>query len=201
MKKTHFYNCMTAFICFIAISVALPFTKAEARTTTQDALHDIADICRDLGFDDNHKILKSLQELWWEEEMDVEILTTLIFNEGKYGPDRLQELDGAVAVNRMESDLFPNTMYEVVTQPGQYLKAYATPGSYYWNLARVDTSEYLRCRAAAEKALNGKVDCPANVVWQANFRQGDDIYETVVVDTPNFKSTTYFCTDDRIPVE
>ena len=178
-------------------------TQAGAVTVKQDVLHDVAETCRSIGISDNHPILQELSDMWWDEYNDVEILTTVIFNESKYGSDRLQELVGAVVWNRKNSDIFPDTIYDVVTQPGQYLKAYATPGSYYWNLARSEANqnEYLRCRAVAERVLNGEVDCPANVVWQANFKQGDGTYETIVFDSPYFHSVSYFGISKLIPIE
>lgn len=91
--------------------------------------------------------------------------------------------------NRVNSDLFPNTVYEVVTQNGQYCPAYADPDSIYSQQARADPEIWEECREIARRALSGEVDCPENVVFQAEFVQGSGIYETHYT---NY-SVTHFC--------
>lgn len=123
-------------------------------------------------------------------ERDVDIVAVLIFNEGWFGTSlRHKELDGAVVYNRVNSDLFPNTVYEVVTQDGQYCPAYADPDSIYSQQARADPEIWETCREIARRALSGDVDCPENVVFQAEFVQGSGIYETHYTSY----SVTHFC--------
>lgn len=98
--------------------------------------------------------------------------------------DRCNELVGAVIVNRVNHESFPNTIEEVVYAPGQY----ATVSQ----LDSIVPDE--RDIENARRALEGEIDCPADVVWQANFPQcawgtSVDIYEKI--ETPY--GTMYFC--------
>lgn len=98
--------------------------------------------------------------------------------------DRCNELVGAVIVNRVNHGSFPNTIEEVIYAPGQY----ATVSQ----LDSIVPDE--RDIENARRALEGEIDCPADVVWQANFPQcawgtSVDIYEKI--ETPY--GTMYFC--------
>lgn len=121
---------------------------------------------------------------------DVAILATVVcFEAGGGCSDRHRDLTAMVVVNRVDSDQFPNTVYDVVTQPNQYLAGYADPDSYYRRTAMQNTELWETCCEIARRALNGEIDCPGNVLFQAEFVQGSGIYETH--DTSY--STTYFC--------
>lgn len=123
-------------------------------------------------------------------ERDVDIVAVLIFNEGWCETSlRHKEMDGAVVYNRLNSDQFPNTVYEIVTAQGQYHPAYANPDSIYSQAARADPEIWATCREIARRALSGEVDCPADVVFQAEEPQGKGIYEIHYTSY----STTYFC--------
>lgn len=98
--------------------------------------------------------------------------------------DRCNELVGAVIVNRVNHESFPNTVEEVVYAPGQY----ATVSQ----LDSIVPDE--RDIENARRALEGEIDCPSDIVWQANFPQcawgtSVDIYEKI--ETPY--GTMYFC--------
>lgn len=169
--------------------------------------HDIAEKARVLGLSEDNPIIVEAQRIWWEEydsstttkqgqeklwytDDDVRIVATVIFNEAGYGcTERHMELVGAVLVNRVHSDKFPNTVYDVVCQPHQYLPAYANANSYYTQRAQ-QSDRWSLCVELAKKALNGEVECPNNVVFQANFVQGHGGgYERCYTSY----SVTYFC--------
>lgn len=121
---------------------------------------------------------------------DAEIIACVVYNEAGNGcTDRHQELVAAIIVNRVNDPRFPDTVYDVVTQKNQYHPAYATPGSWAWEKA-VNSGKWEHCLEIAEKALRGEVDCPSNVLYQANFAQGTGVYEYGYTSY----STTYFCT-------
>lgn len=123
-----------------------------------------------------------------QEEID--ILATVIYNEAWGGcTTRHRELVAAVVMNRVHSDLFPNTIYEVVCQPNQYSTAYADPWSYEGQNARSNAENWATCQEIAMKAMRGEVECPENVLFQANFVQGHGIYETCYTSY----SVSYFC--------
>lgn len=82
---------------------------------------------------------------------------------------------GSVVLNRVESDVFPNTIKEVVLSPGQY-----APAAY---LSNYEPSERV-IEVTTELLEQGSV-LPAEVVYHANFTQGSGVH--VVSDT------IYFC--------
>ena len=86
----------------------------------------------------------------------------------------------------MNSDEFPDTIYDVVTQqnPTQY--------STYKKVLRDAGNRDIvsqRCYDNALAVLNGEVECPDNIVWQANFKQGSGVYEEIHTSY----SVSYFC--------
>lgn len=90
---------------------------------------------------------------------------------------------GEVVLNRVESPEFPNSVAEVLSQPGQY---YGANSSYFRRLLPFED-----CMEAAwdllngERALNDKT-----VVFQANFSQGSGV-ATYYYD--RLLGSTYFC--------
>lgn len=121
---------------------------------------------------------------------DIDYVACTVYNEGwcKTTP-RHKDLIAAVIVNRVNfHKWFPNTVKEVIQQPNQYLPAYAEYGSYYMELA-MNSGHWEECCEIAERALRGEIDCPENVVFQAEFLQGDGTYEIGYTSY----STTYFC--------
>ena len=97
--------------------------------------------------------------------------------------DEHQKLVGMVVLNRVADERFPDTIKEVVLQPGQY--ACVSNKSFY-----LEPSE--RAVRNTIAVLNGEVDCPENVIFQAEFPQGDGIYKVC----ESSYSTTYFCWKD-----
>ena len=156
--------------------------------------HEIAEMARSLGLPESDPIIVRAKELWWESDAqfcyDRDIIATVVYNEAWGGcSDRHRELVAAVICNRVASDKFPNSVYDVVVQRGQYHPSYADPNSYYGKRARENAEVWATCQEIAAKALNGEVDCDSNVLYQANFTQGYGIYETHYTSY----STTYFC--------
>ena len=110
-------------------------------------------------------------------ESDVDLLARAIWNECGILGSKGQYYCGSVILNRIEHEEFPNTLYEVLYDKGQYqivdngmINREAPQESY--DIAR-DLLE------------NGSV-LPSNVVYQAQFQQGSEIYDII--------GNTYFCT-------
>lgn len=116
-------------------------------------------------------------------EEDLRILANVIYFEGGYCTDRFQQLVAQVILNRVADERFPSTVKEVVEQPGQYAKRY------------IETYDDVpqRCYDNALEALEGRVECPPDVIYQANFKQGTGVYEVIYTDTGWWSSTSYFC--------
>lgn len=161
---------------------------------TKDKMHEIATLAREAGLPEDDPIIVQATKLWWEADAawcsDRDILATVMYNEAGHGcSDRHMELVGGACWNRVHHDAFPNDIYSVVVQKGQYHPAYADPNSYYSKRAREDTEVWAKCQELAAKVMHGEVDIDPNVVFQANFKQGSGVYETHYTSY----STTYFC--------
>ena len=88
---------------------------------------------------------------------------------------------GSVVLNRVKSPLFPNTIEEVVFQEGQYAPTW--DGS-YWNEPTPEAVE------VAMELLEEGSKLDESVIWQAEFPQGNGIYDTI--ESP-WGTTMYFC--------
>lgn len=98
---------------------------------------------------------------------DLEILAHAICGEAQSYPDEEQLYVGSVIINRKNHRAYPNTIKEVVFQKGQY--ACTWDGNYY---RQPTPANYKNAKWLLE---NGSV-LPENVVYQAAFRQGSDVY-------------------------
>jgi hypothetical protein len=171
--------------------------QATNYTEVKETAHSIAEQARAIGLSEEHPIIIGAKQLWEDTEaqyqFDAQIMATVIFNEGGYCSDEIKEGIGSVVINRVNSDRWPNTVYDVVTAPRQYLVAYATPGSWLWERARteVNAESFASCLEIAFRVLNGEVDVPTNVVYQANFAQGTGVWKKMW--SAEARSWTYFC--------
>lgn len=73
---------------------------------------------------------------------------------------------GSVVLNRIKHKNYPNTIYDVIHQPGQYACA-----GYYMSLQPTN-----RCYQIAYELLQHDTDFPDNVIYQAQFTQGSGVY-------------------------
>lgn len=106
-------------------------------------------------------------------------LSRVIQAESGYCSKEMMEGVGSVLINRRDSDLFPDSIRECVEQPGQY-------STLSWLESQIPTDEVLE--VTEDLLLNGS-KFPTDVVWQANFPQGTEIYKTISTSY----STMYFC--------
>lgn len=110
---------------------------------------------------------------------DLWYLSRVIQAEAGYCSEEMQEDVGSVVMNRLNDDRFPDTIPEVIEQPGQY-----------------STASYLSYQNPTESALKVAKDLlkngsklPGYVIYQANFPQGSGTYKTLSTSY----STMYFC--------
>lgn len=101
---------------------------------------------------------------------DVTIMAKIIAQEAGGADEHTKLLVGNVVRNRVESSSFPDTYYGVATQNYQYgmMWAYGVNWPDY-----ADESMKEDCIVIAERILNGETVCPAGVVFQAEFIQGE----------------------------
>lgn len=171
----------------------LTLTYAE-QIKMKNTAHEIAELARSMGLSEDDPIIKRASDLWWEahyaeiyptqtySDEDLRILTNVIHFEACCCPEWHKELVGQVVLNRVADSRFPNTIKDVVAQPGQYSVSYTTK-----------TIDCQNCNDVAKHVLEYGVDCPENIIYQANFKQGKGVYKTSYVNTGWFRSTTYFC--------
>lgn len=164
---------------------ALADSDAPIWTFRQEWLHLVADEARALGFSEDSKVIKALQDAWWQEQEDLNIVAKVIqFESDPAWCDWEHSVAiGAVIMNRVRSEWFPNNVKSVVTAPGQY-----TP-MYTYDFSRVSRLSY----AAAKAAIDGDHNVPNDAYWHANFPQGTSTWKKFICDTGWFYSVTYVC--------
>lgn len=112
-------------------------------------------------------------------EDELEILAIIIYQEsgGNAYSDDTRRKVGSVFLNRVNSDKFPNTFEGVATGVKQYGTLYLT-GIKWPDRAKYSGEEQAVARAyeIAEELLVGGGVLPDNVIWQAEFLQGDGLY-------------------------
>lgn len=117
-------------------------------------------------------------------ESDLMLLAKVIYAEAgsDFLSDEWKMCVGEVVLNRVASPEFPNTITDVVYQPGQY------HGARSGYIASLIPSE--RCINVAKRLLNGERMMEPSVVFQANFKQGSGVYKALYDGRLGW---TYFC--------
>lgn len=126
-----------------------------------------------------NKLIEQVNQRQAEREkfkQDVSLLAHLIWNEVGVLGEYAMYCCGSVVLNRIKSDIYPNTLRDVIYQSGQY--------EITWNgmiNREIPDSAY---KIAENLLLNGSI-LPENVVFQAEFVQGKGVYKQI--------GNTYFC--------
>lgn len=186
LRGVVFVMCVFLIVLIVAVIMSpnsYAYDGNPIRTERQETLHKAADILRSFGYADDSEPIKALGAAWMQEQEALDIVARVVMGEAGGCPWMHQVAVAAVVVNRINSPLFPNTAREVVAQPYQYTTLY---------LRGFDKTSR-QCYEAAKKALDGESGVPEDVIWQAEFRQGKEVWWVSVVDTGWYKSTTYFC--------
>lgn len=120
---------------------------------------------------------------------DLMLLSKIIYAEAgsEWLSDEWKMSVGEVVLNRVASPEFPNTIEEVLAQPGQY---YGSNSRYFNSLIPSE-----RCAQCAMRLLNGERILEPAVVFQANFRQGGGVQKAYYDKTLGW---TYFCYSSRL---
>lgn len=96
--------------------------------------------------------------------------------------DKLRMAVGNVVLNRTKSKYYPNTIRSVIEQPMQY-GWLSRDGISFPRGA--DDNAVNRAYDCAKRLLEGETTLPENVIFQAEFKQGDGVYEEI--------DGVYFC--------
>lgn len=153
--------------------------------------HEMAECARRLGLPEDHFIIREASRIWWENhdirvvykaeldelnkpkytEEELDLLSRLVYAEAgcDWFPDWVQQACASVVINRISSPLYPNNMWDVIYQPGQYGPAWSG-GIYNTPSQKVINN----CRYVLE---NGPT-LPASVMGQNGDATGNGIYTT-----------------------
>ena len=101
---------------------------------------------------------------------DYEVMVQLLTGECQNQGWDCQVAVGSVALNRVAHEWYPDTLYEVAHQKGQYAcfkdkNAYREPTE-----LTLEVADYL---------LRNGSQLPSNVIYQAQFKQGSGVYKTI----------------------
>lgn len=123
-----------------------------------------------------HNALQDMPELKLTNEEEISLLARLITAETGGTDEYLSYLTGSVVINRMNNPSFPDTLFGVIYQQGQY--------ECTWNghIYRPYTD---LAWEIAEELLTYGTTIPENVLFQAEFQQANGVYQKV--------GNTYFC--------
>ena len=121
-------------------------------------------------------------------EKELEYMALVIYQEagGDIFSDETRLMVGTVVMNRVADDRFPDTIFDVILQRGQYGRLHWTGPT--WPARRWDPLEAQaveRAYTIAERILNGERALPEDVVYQSEYIQGTE----VVAHSDGF----YFC--------
>lgn len=111
-------------------------------------------------------------------EEDIDLLARLLYAEA--GSDWIEDKTiywvGSVVLNRVNSEHYPDTLYDVIYDEGQY--------SCTWS-GGIYNEPTDRCYRIAEDLLRNGSILPENVLYQAEFKQGSEVYDE--------SDNLYFC--------
>ena len=218
MNIRHMLTALICFMLIIFIALGLSTCqRASAQTTyidcskeiqdckdIQTSAHEVADYLRSLGYNNDYATIQDMGIFWQKAQSDIEgynklqnytiyelqILTNAIYCESGHTEDALRLDVGSVIMNRINDSRFPNTIYDVLTQKGQYRYWYVTQDCTNWCKQQdsyYETDYYSMCENAAKQILMGNTTLDSKTVWQANFKQGNNITKYYP------KYNMYFC--------
>lgn len=195
-------------ICLTVILVVFIMLGTTARAAEDDGpvwtnyqilYHMVADAAREAGMTEDCELIQMCKKLWWEEQLKLNIVAKVIKYEAGNCPWLHRIAVGQVILNRVRSEHFPNTVYDVVNQTSSWYDEEGVKHTiwqynpaYCYNFEGIERQFY----EDAKFVLDGNAAewyVPIDVVWQAEFPQGKEIWWISTVDTEYFHSVTYFC--------
>lgn len=121
----------------------------------------------------NVVIVEETEVIPYSQE-DYEVMVQLLTGECQNQGWECQVAVGSVALNRVAHKWYPDTLYEVAHQKGQYAcfkdgNAYREPTE-----LTLEVADYL---------LRNGSQLPSNVIYQAQFKQGSGVYAKIGTET------------------
>lgn len=105
---------------------------------------------------------------------DLFYLAAAVCREAGGESEEIQLLVANVVINRVNSSIYPDTIYGVLTDYRQYGMMWKY-GVSFPSWADQDTID--NCYDVARRILEGERVCPDNVLFQAEFEQGSGVYK------------------------
>lgn len=105
---------------------------------------------------------------------DLFYLAAAVCREAGGESEEIQLLVANVVINRVNSSIYPDTIYGVLTDYRQYGMMWKY-GVSFPSWADQDTIDH--CYDVARRILEGERVCPDNVLFQAEFEQGSGVYK------------------------
>lgn len=129
------------------------------------------------------EVTEPTEEVKSYTEDDLFYLAAAVCREAGGESEEIQLLVANVIINRVNSSIYPDTIYEVLTEYKQYGTMWKYGVSFPdW----ADDKVKEQCYSVAKRILEGERFCPENVLFQAEFEQGSGIYK-------QFGDDYYFC--------
>lgn len=120
--------------------------------------------------------IKEVSKYKANTEDDLFYLAAAVCREAGGSSEEIQLLVANVIINRVDSSVYPNTIYGVLTQRKQYGTMWKH-GISFPDWANQEIKD--RCYSVAQRILGGERVCPKNVLYQAEFKQGSGIYKHI----------------------
>ena len=157
--------------------------KATEKVTESKPENVVSTVSEEVTEAVTEKVIEPVAEVRGYTDDDLFYLAAAVCREAGGATDEIQLLVANVVINRVNSSIYPNTIYEVLTQKSQYGTMWKY-GISFPNWA--DQSIQDHCYDIARRILDGERVCPENVLFQAEFPQGSGIYK-------QFDDDYYFC--------
>ena len=129
------------------------------------------------------EVTEPMEEVKNYTEDDLFYLAAAVCREAGGESEEIQLLVANVIINRVNSSIYPDTIYEVLTEYKQYGTMWKYGVSFPdW----ADDKVKEQCYSVAKRILEGERFCPENVLFQAEFKQGSGVFK-------QFGDDYYFC--------
>ena len=126
----------------------------------------------------------NISQTYEVDDYDLKLLAEVMYHENYMNGYECMYLTGAVVINRVNHDRFPDTIHDVLYQKGQY----ATTGRFFTKTIPTEVYDI------AERLLMYQAcDVPSNVIFQAMRKQGSGIYKIIPSSYAPEKDKEYFC--------
>ena len=136
----------------------------------------LSTVCENVQKNLNISTDETLYAVTSDDEDNIDLLARLVYSEVGNLNDEAQIATASVIMNRVNSNAFPNSIYGVIYQEGQY--AVTQNGA-------INNSPSEQAYNNAKFVYENGSQIPSNVVYQAEFAQGSEAYKKI--------DNTYFC--------